>query len=110
VSGISVRVLLNDLPLLAASLPQRARTLNRQTAFRIEATWKAGVRVKTGNLRRSIHTADGAGASVVVATNVDYAGFENYGTRRMSGSFAREKAVERHRAGHVAAMRGLLGR
>jgi HK97 gp10 family phage protein len=58
-------------------------------ALVIENAAKQRSPVRTGNLRRSIHTeparaADGKAATARVGTNVEYAPYVEFGTRRMS--------------------------
>lgn len=98
----SLRVLVNRIPALISALGAGADAALERRALAIEADWKAGVRVDTGRLRRSIEIKERRRGRIVVATDVDYAGFENYGTTRMRGSYAREKAVEKNRAGFAA--------
>lgn len=106
--SVSLRVLTDHLGVYAAGLRAEADKAVRATALAVEADWKAGVRVDTGRLRASIGTIAQAPGRVEVGTNLEYAPFENYGTRRMAGSFAREKAVEKNRAAHAAAVREAL--
>lgn len=109
-SGVSLRILSNDLGVLAGGMAARARQVRLRTALDVEADWKAGVRVDTGTLRRSIHVDEQTATSVSVGTDVAYAPFEEYGTRTMAGSFARTKAMDKNRAPFLAAMRGVVGR
>lgn len=98
----SLRVLVNRIPALVAALHGGADEALMRRALAIEADWKAGVRVDTGRLRRSIEVTERRPGRVVVATNVQYASYENYGTHAMRGSYAREKAVEKNRSGLAA--------
>jgi hypothetical protein len=108
-SGISLRVLMNDLPGLVSGMGSRAAQIRRKAAFDVERDWKAGVRVDTGALRASITVGDETGTSISVGTAIEYAIPEEYGTRRMSGSFARTKAMEKNRGAFLQAMRGVVG-
>lgn len=54
--GISVRVLSNRLPDIASGMPARTQAIVDATAYRVEARAKKAAPVKTGTLRRSIHT------------------------------------------------------
>lgn len=102
--SLSLRVLFDHLDGLANGMPGKVDKAVRAAALGVEADWKAGVRVDTGRLRASIGTQEEAPGRAVVGTNVEYAPFEEYGTRRMAGSFARRKAMERHRAAFLAAV------
>jgi phage gpG-like protein len=110
VSGISLRVLMNDLPGLVDGMASRAAQIRRKAALDVEADWKAGVRVDTGALRASIAVTEETATSVSVGTNVEYAPFEEYGTRKMAGSFARTKAMDKNRGPFLTAMRSVVGR
>lgn len=109
-AGLSLRVAFDHLPQLQGDLARRVREVQAKTALDVQNDWKEGVRVDTGNLRRSIHVLEQGETSVAIGTDVEYAPFENYGTRKMSGSFAREKAVEKNKRPYADAVRGALRR
>lgn len=111
--GASLRVLFDRTGTMPHDMRERASQVVRKTALDLQADWASGVRVDTGNLRNSIgsnahpehiHEENGD-LNVTVGTGVEYAVFENFGTHKMSGSFAREKAVERRRGPFNDAMR-----
>lgn len=102
--GISVRVLSNRLPSMTAGMAEAAQRIVDATAYRIEARAKAAVPVKTGTLRRSIHTLTPSTAGQVtmappsvsvpqgslppkgqayVGVGVNYGRFVEFGTRKM---------------------------
>ncbi len=74
--------------------------------------------VDTGNLRRSIHTGNqqsgGTTASVEVGTDVEYAGYVEFGTRFMPAQPYLRPALESQRPDALReaadALRALLGR
>lgn len=63
--GMTVRVISNRLPDMAAGMADRAQAIIDRTAYRIEARAKATVVYKTGTLRRSIHTLTPTTAGLV---------------------------------------------
>lgn len=101
---LSLRVAFDHLPELTADLGRRVRRAQEKTALDVQNDWKAGVRVETGTLRRSVRVVARDERSIVVGTDVPYAPFEEYGTRRMAGSYARTKAVEKNRGPHRQAI------
>lgn len=63
----------------------RQRLMNRIVIL-VEAESKRATPVRTGTLRRSItHRVEASGERGVIGTNVRYARFVHYGTRRMQG-------------------------
>ena len=113
---VGVRVELDLTSQVAAEVAARAEEVRRRTARDIQRDWAAGVRVASGALRDSIadeghpdHIAEDTAGTTTVGTQREYAGFENYGTRAMSGSFALEKAVEKNKSAFDEAMRGVVG-
>lgn len=85
-------------------------------ALVIEAGAKEKAPVRTGNLRRSIHSAivesSATHAAAMVGTDVEYAPYLEYGTRRMSARpYLRPALDERKDQARVvieAALRNLL--
>lgn len=110
-----VRVEFNHAGRLAGEAAERAAQVRRKVAADIQRDWAAGVRVDTGNLKNSIqadshaeHVHEETDSTTVVGTSTEYAVYENYGTRSMAGSFALEKAVEKHAGPFEQAMRQVV--
>jgi len=72
----------NDIPRIVAGMEEAAIAVVTATLFDIEASAKGKVAVDTGNLRNSITTYP-QGLSGEVATGVDYAAHQEYGTHKM---------------------------
>jgi HK97 gp10 family phage protein len=99
-AGIEVQLDTRRLDALIATLVPRARRASEQVARRVEARAKANAPVKTGHLRRSIHAARASADpnAWTVGTDVEYASFVEFGTRRMSPRPYLIPAVEAERA------------
>lgn len=106
--SVAVRLVANHLGTLSTEMAAGVRRARRNAGLRIEADWKADVRVDTGNYRRSIHTDDGADHTVV-SSNVDYALPNEYGTSRgMAARPSATKAGEKHRRTYAADVEQVL--
>lgn len=66
-------------------------------AVEIQATAQQQAPVDTGRLRSSIKTDKVGGAHYEVSTDVDYAEYQEYGTRYQSGTPFMRPAYERNR-------------
>ena len=75
-------VLSNDIPRIVAGMEAAAIEEVRKTCFDIEAGAKSMAPVDTGNLKNSI-TTEVDGLTGTVATGVDYAIYQEYGTSKM---------------------------
>lgn len=84
-SGARLVVVRNDLPKLPPALRAAVADEIARSAFQVEAVAKAKAPVRTGTLRRSIHTvlSDG-GLTARVGPSVAYGFFVEFGTRFMS--------------------------
>lgn len=81
---LRIRVTKNDFARISRELRPRLRDAINETALDVETLAKQRAPVKTGNLRRSLHTAPAAEElRATVGTNVEYARFVEYGTSRM---------------------------
>jgi HK97 gp10 family phage protein len=76
----------NDLPLIASRLDRALSNLLRKTAFSIEAKAKQLAPVDTGLLRNSIQTTIDSPTKATVGTNVEYAPYQEFGTRHQKGT------------------------
>lgn len=79
---ITMQVTRNDIGRIAAGMAAAVADEVRKTVFDIEATAKTKVAVDTGTLMNSI-TGSADGLSGEVATGVDYAAYQEYGTSKM---------------------------
>jgi HK97 gp10 family phage protein len=108
-TGVTVRVVSNRLP----QVPAQVRTLLSQevakAAHEIEARSKALAPVKTGLLRRSIHTVMAAnGQSATVGPSVEYGAYVEFGTRRMGARPYMRPAAEQVLPQFAAAVKAAL--
>lgn len=113
---VAVRIAFDHTGTLAKEVAARAAQVRRKVVADLQRDWAAGVRVDTGNLKNSIqtdahadHIHEQTDGGTVVGTATEYAVYENYGTRNMAGSFALEKAVEKHAGPFEQAMRRVVG-
>lgn len=82
-----------DISKLVASRVQR---IIREATFSVEGHAKTEVPVDTGNLKNSISSSfEADGTRGVVATNVEYAEYVEYGTRRTAAQPFMEPAYNR---------------
>lgn len=109
-TGVRIVVKSNRLP----ALPVQVRTLLSQevgkAAFEIQAKAQALAPVKTGTLRRSIHTVMAAnGQSATVGPSVEYAKFQEFGTRHHAARPFMRPAAEAVLPQFAAAVKRALG-
>lgn len=113
-SGVSVQIVVkkNDLPKLPAAVESILRGEIQRGAYAVEASAKQKCPVRTGTLRRSIHTVlAGDGLSATVGPSVEYGIYVELGTRhRTARPYLRpafELEAPRTIAGITRALRGL---
>jgi HK97 gp10 family phage protein len=94
-SGVRIEVIRNDFAKIAARLPAAVDPIVAESAAAVENAWKAGVHVRTGRYRDSIHTTRTGAGAYTVTTDVEYAVYQEFGTRRMAAHPAMVPAVER---------------
>lgn len=83
-TGVTVRVVSNRLPQISAAIKPAVVNEVKVASFDIEAQAKAKVPVKTGTLRRSIHSVfSNGGLTGTIGPSVSYGKFVEFGTRRM---------------------------
>lgn len=75
----------NNLPRIQINLKKALSQLVRKTAFSIEARAKALAPVDTGALRNSIQTEIKGPLQATVGTNLEYAAYQEFGTRYQKG-------------------------
>lgn len=105
---ITLKVTRNDFAKIAATLTPELAVVVTTTALEVEAAAKGRVPVKTGNLRRSIHMEPVDRTHALVGTDVEYAPYVEYGTRKMAARPYLTPAVELSRARFVAAVRAVI--
>lgn len=83
-TGITVRIISNRLPAYSAALRPTVVAEVQRATYAVEAKAKAIAPVKTGTLRRSIHSVfEQGGLRGIVGPSVLYGKFVELGTRRM---------------------------
>lgn len=83
-TGITIRVVSNRIPQLPAALRKQVVDQVARSTFDVEARAKQVVAVKTGTLRRSIHSVfEQGGLRGICGPSVDYGLFVELGTRHM---------------------------
>lgn len=104
---ISARMVVsrNEFARIGAELGPNVTKAVVATAYEVEAGFKERVRVKTGNLRRSIHTIVLDAYHAIVGTDVEYAPYQEYGTRFMEGRPALIPSLELSRPRFYARLR-----
>ena len=75
----------NDLPRIASRIEKALSNLVRKHAFGIEAKAKQLAPVDTGLLRNSLQTRVDGPTKATVGTNVEYAAYQEFGTRHQKG-------------------------
>ena len=108
-TSVTIKVVSNRIPQLPAAIKQAAAQQVETTARQIEATSKGLAPVRTGTLRRSIHTVlEAGGLRALVGPSVLYGKFVEFGTRRMGARPYMRPAAERHMPGFAAGLAALL--
>ncbi len=93
----------NNLLRINAQLEKALSQLVRKTALSIEARAKSLCAVDTGLLRNSITTTIESPTKATVSTNIEYAPYQEFGTRHQKGKAfmtpaadAEKKEFEKH--------------
>lgn len=83
-TSVQVRIVSNRLPAMPAQIRAAVADEVKRATFDVEAKAKAKAPVKTGTLRRSIHSVfSNGGLTGIVGPSVLYGKFVEFGTRRM---------------------------
>lgn len=83
-TGVTVKVVSNRLPAISAAIKPAVVDEVKKATFDVEAKAKAKVPVRTGTLRRSIHSVfENDGLRGIVGPSVEYGKFVEFGTRHM---------------------------
>lgn len=108
-TGVTVKIVSNKLPEMPAAIRAICVQEVQKAAFRIEADAKAKVAVKTGTLRRSIHSIfENGGLRGIVGPSVLYGKFVEFGTRRMAARPYLRPAAEKNLPAFTASIRAAL--
>jgi HK97 gp10 family phage protein len=100
----------NNLPRITSQLQRALSELVRKTAFSIEAKAKQLAPVDTGLLRNSITTNIESPTKATVGTNIEYAPYQEFGTRHQKGKAFLTPAADQEGADfqkNVAKSKGL---
>lgn len=83
-TGVTIVVKSNHLPQISAAIRPAVVAEVQKATYDVEAQAKAKAPVKTGTLRRSIHSVfSNGGLTGIVGPSVLYGKFVEFGTRRM---------------------------
>lgn len=108
-TGVTVRVVSNRLPQMPGLIRAAVVAEVSKATFDVEAKAKARVAVKTGTLRRSIHSVfSNGGLTGIVGPSVLYGKFVEFGTRRMGARPYMRPAAEAVLPRFVASVRAAL--
>jgi HK97 gp10 family phage protein len=84
-ASVTVKVVSNKLPSIPPHLKNGAQTAVKTAGFQIEAAGKEKAPVRTGTLRRSIHTVlSNDDMTATVGPSVEYGLYVEMGTRHMA--------------------------
>ena len=106
----SIEIVYDHFPQLAAALPEAVRTIIQETIFAIETTAKIKCPVDTGALRASIISEMTDETAGQVATNIEYAPYQEYGTSKMAATPYMTPAAENERRHFMKKMTDLESR
>lgn len=110
INATQLNALVVDLGAATPRMREQAARQTAQSALDIEASGKGFAPVRTGNLRRSIHTEIGdGGLSAEVGTDVEYSAYVEYGTSRMAPQPYMRPAFEQHAPAYVEGMARIAG-
>lgn len=108
-TGVTVKVVSNRLPAMPALIHSAVVDEVKKATFQVEAKAKEKVPVKTGTLRRSIHSVfENGGLRGIVGPSVLYGKFVEFGTRRMGARPYMRPAAEQVLPGFAAAVKRAL--
>jgi HK97 gp10 family phage protein len=108
-TGATVRIISNRLPQVPAMLRTAVNAEVAKAAFEIQAQAQAKAPVKTGTLRRSIHTVlEDGGRRAVVGPSVNYGLYVEMGTRGRAARPFMRPAAEAVLPKFAAAVKSIL--
>lgn len=83
-TGVTIRVVSNRIPQVRGAIREAVVAEVQKATFQVEALAKAKAPVRTGTLRRSIHSVfEAGGLRGIVGPSVGYGRYVELGTRRM---------------------------
>lgn len=83
-TSVTLRVVSNRLPAVTREIDQAVKDEVERAGYDVEAAAKAKSPVRTGTLRRSIHTVVSSdGTTATVGPSVEYGIYPEFGTRHM---------------------------
>src|SRR6185369_2539391 len=88
----------NNLPRISSQIERALSAAIKKAAFAIEAEAKTLAPVDTGMLRNSIQTDIEGPLKATVGTNVEYAAYQEFGTRHQKGTPFLTPASDEQRA------------
>jgi len=106
---MSARIIIkyNNLPRIAAQLPEVVSAIIHKAAFDVEANAKDIVPVDTGKLKNSITCEFPSQTIAIIAPHTDYAIYVEIGTRRQRAKPYMRPAAEKVAPAFFAAMQRL---
>src|SRR5688500_14243917 len=104
---IAVSIRYNKFAKIAAAMPGKVSKVVRKTGFDILAYATPFVPVDTGALRNSGNVEVVTDTFVIVSWTAEYAIYQNFGTRFISGKFFANQGAEAARSEFVEAMKTL---
>lgn len=108
-TGMTVRIVSNRLPQMPSLIHAAVAAEVEKASYRVEAQAKAMAPVRTGTLRRSIHTVmSNGGLTGTIGPSVLYGKFVEFGTRRMGARPYMRPAAERELPKFAAAVKSAL--
>lgn len=108
-TGVTIVVKSNRLPEISAAIRPAVVGEVKRATLQIEAGAKEKVPVRTGTLRRSIHSVfSNGGLTGIVGPSVLYGKFVEFGTRRMGARPYMRPAAEQVLPGFAAAVKRAL--
>lgn len=109
-TGVQIRIVSNRLPEISAAIRPAVVQEVQKATYDVEARAKQVVPVKTGTLRRSIHSVfSNGGLTGIVGPSVSYSAFVEFGTRRMAARPYMRPAAEQVLPGFTTAVKRALG-
>lgn len=109
-TSVTVRIVSNRLPAMPAAARAAVSAEVKKAALEIQAGAQAKAPVKTGTLRRSIHTTFPSETSAVIGPSVEYGGYVEFGTRRMGARPFLRPAADAVLPGFAARIRAIVGK
>jgi HK97 gp10 family phage protein len=110
-SAVTIRVVSNRLPELPAELRRLVVDQVKTSTYDVQAKAQAVVPVRTGLLRRSIHSVfENGGLKGVCGPSVSYSGFIEFGTRHLAAQPYMRPAAAAVLPRFAEALKHLLGK